>query len=206
MEWGRFKMCFCTWGIWATPRKMKRRSSKSLWTMSLCCSIVKSTLKVPLTFNKGEKNKQKIRFCSASLFLFLLFFSSSFAMHNSKTIRCKRILKTPKNCSANGDNPYLFEAACELLLESYGLGTISPERNAVWFWHYFGFSRNNCRCLRMRSRLLRLRVSSFWFCLLTWSFWRPFNATENDLFDIRSVIQLVFKGEYVWLAVMATCE
>ena len=30
------------------------------------------------------------------------------------------------------------------------------------------------------------------FFSLTWPFWRPFSATENDLFNIRIMMQLVF--------------
>ena len=39
---------------------MKQRSSKSLQTTYLCYSNAKSTLKVPLNFNKVEKTKLEI--------------------------------------------------------------------------------------------------------------------------------------------------
>ena len=46
-----------TLGIGAALRETKQRSSKSLQTASLCYSNAKSTVKVPLTFNKVEKTK-----------------------------------------------------------------------------------------------------------------------------------------------------
>ena len=43
-------------------------------------------------------------FLLSSFFFFLL----SFIRHNSKTIRCVKILNIPNDCSANGDYSYMF--------------------------------------------------------------------------------------------------
>ena len=91
----------------AAPRKTKQRSAKRLQTTSLGYSIAKSTLQVPLTFNKAEKTKrEKVNFVhllSSSSFFLLL----SSVMHNSKTIRCMQILYIPNDFSATEHLPFL---------------------------------------------------------------------------------------------------
>ena len=53
--------------------KAEPEECKSLQTTSLCYSNVKSTLSVPLTFNRVEKNKhENFYFCSSSSFFFLV--------------------------------------------------------------------------------------------------------------------------------------
>ena len=81
---------------------------------------------------------------------------------------------------------------------------LAPECNTVLFGHLFGFPPNNCACIHMCSRLLRvsvwksLVVSCVWVkvhissCLLKWPFGRLFSATENNFLKIRSMIQLIF--------------
>ena len=88
--------------IGGASRKMKQRSAKSLQTTALCYFNAKSTLKVPLIFNKIEKTNMKFRFCS-SLFFFHSFFLSFFlyfflARHNLKSTWCMRILNMPNDC------------------------------------------------------------------------------------------------------------
>ena len=110
---------------------------KSLQTTSLCYSIAKSTLKTPLTFSKVEKTKHKN-------FDFVHLLSSfSFIKHNSKTIRCVQILRTPNDCSDNVDYSYMFWAVYELRLVSYGLKTVSNTLR-VLLRTLLSFSRNNC--------------------------------------------------------------
>ena len=119
-------------------KKTKQRSEKSLQTTSLCYSIAKCTLKTPLTFSKVKKTKlEKFDF------LHLLSSPSFFIKHNSKTIRCVQILRTPNDCSSNVDYSYMFWAVYELRLASYGLKTVSNTL-CVLLRTLLSFSRNNC--------------------------------------------------------------
>ena len=98
-------MAACTYSIGAAPRKTKQRSAKRLQTTSLGYSIAKSTLQVPLTFNKAEKTKREnVNFVHLLSFFFL---SSSSVTHNSKTTRCMQILYIPNDCSATEHLPFL---------------------------------------------------------------------------------------------------
>ena len=68
-------MAACTYGIGAAPRKTKQRSAKCLQTTSLGYSIAKSTLQVPLTFNKAEKTKREnVNFVHLLSFFLSFFF------------------------------------------------------------------------------------------------------------------------------------
>ena len=68
-----FKMPACTLGIGVVPRKMKRRSAKSLQLTSLCYSNARFTLKVPLNFTNDEKAKHEyFDFTCLLSFFFLL--------------------------------------------------------------------------------------------------------------------------------------
>ena len=94
----------CTQGIGAAPRKTKQRSAKSLPTTYLGCSIAKSTLQVPPTFNKVEKTKHGKVDCVHLLSSPSSFFSDN---HSSETIRCMRIIYIPNYCSTTGHLPFL---------------------------------------------------------------------------------------------------
>ena len=85
-------------------------------------SNAKSTLKVPLTFNKVVKIKRK-NFDFVHLSFFLSFFL--FIKRNWKIILCMRTSNILNGCSADQDHSCLFSALCELLLASYGLKTAS---------------------------------------------------------------------------------
>ena len=117
---------------------MKQRTVKSLQTTSPCYSNAKSTLKVPLTFNRVKKTKHKN-------FNFVLFLSSPFffARHNSKCKQCMQISNIPNNCAANLLHSYLFWASCELWVASYSLKTF-PKSLCILMRTLLGFSRNNC--------------------------------------------------------------
>ena len=116
----------------SSSQKTKQRSSKRLQTNA------KSTLKIPLTFNKVEKTKLED-------FNFVHLFSSSFffARHNPKSIQCIQILNIPNNWSANLLHTYLFWSLCELRVASYGLKTV-PKSFRILMHTLLGFSRNNC--------------------------------------------------------------
>ena len=64
-----------------------------------------------------------------SFFYFLSFFLSFFflssPMHNSKTIRCVKILSITNGWSATGNHSCWFSASCELRLASYGPETVA---------------------------------------------------------------------------------
>ena len=70
-KWGRFKMVTCTEGIGEAPRKTKQTSVECLQTTFLRYFNAKSTLKVPLAFNKVEKMEHK-NFDFVHLLSFLL--------------------------------------------------------------------------------------------------------------------------------------
>ena len=107
----------CPWGR-IRPKKNEAEKWKSLQTTSLCYSVAKYALYVPLTNNKVEKTKTwKFQFCSNFLFFFV--------MHNLKTIQCVWILCIPNDCSANGDDSYLFWAVYKLRLANYSLKAAS---------------------------------------------------------------------------------
>ena len=121
-------MAACTGSfVWTTaaPSKTKQRSAKSLQKTSLNYSNAKSSLQVPLTFNKVEKNKHKNFYFVHLLFLSAFFVCFFLARHNSKDIRFTGILNIPNNCSANLLLSYLSWASCELQLVSYGFKTVS---------------------------------------------------------------------------------
>ena len=130
---------------------MKRRNSKSLQTTSFCYSNTKSTLKVPLTFNKVETTKLE-----NFDFVYLLSSSSSssaffLARHNSISIRSLWILNISNDCLANLLHSYLFWASCELQELSYGLKTV-PKSLRVLMRTLLSFSHNNCVSMAHKVR------------------------------------------------------
>ena len=113
-----FKVATCTQDIGAAPRKMKQRSRQSLKTTSLSYSNAKSTVLIPLTFNRVKKTKRKNFDFVPFLSYFLCFF---LARRSSKRIWCMQILNIPHDCSAKLLHSYLVWASCELWVTSYGL-------------------------------------------------------------------------------------
>ena len=140
----------------SNSQKTKQRSEKSLQTTSFCYSIAKSVLKTPLTFNKVKKTKHE-----NFDFVHLLLSSSSFIKHNSKTIRCVRLLRIPNDWSANEDYSYMFWAVYELPLASYDLKTVSNMLR-VLLRTLLSFSRNNCLGM---ARMVRPHLDN-WTCAL----------------------------------------
>ena len=110
---------------------MDQSSAKSLQTTctSLCSSIAKYSVEVPLTFNKVKNQTWNFQSCS-SFFWFGFFFS---VMHNSKTRQCVWILCILNNCFASGDHFYLFWAVCELWVARFGLKKLFPRSFAFSF-------------------------------------------------------------------------
>ena len=76
-----------TIGIGAAPQKTKQRRAKTLQTASLCYSIAKSTLTVPLTFIKLETTKHEN-------FHFLCLLSSSPSRITQNYMVCANIMHT----------------------------------------------------------------------------------------------------------------
>ena len=116
-------------------RNTKQRSSKTLQTTSVRQSNANSTLKPPLTFNEVEKTKHEN-------FDFVCFFFVHFARHNSKSIRCMRVLKCPTTVLLTYYIPICFEFRV-----SYEWRVMpnnfpkAPSRACAYT--LIGFSRNN---------------------------------------------------------------
>ena len=88
----------------SNSQKTKKRSEKSIQTISLCYSIAKYTLNTPLTFGKVEKSKHESSdfvHVSSSFFFFSI-------KHNSNTIGNVQTLSIPNDCSSNEDYSYLL--------------------------------------------------------------------------------------------------
>ena len=120
--------------------RTKQRSSTSFRTTSFCYSYAKSTLLVPLTFNRVKKTKHEIFNFVHLRSSFFLCFS---ARHDLESIRCMQTLNTPNNYSANLLHSYLFWASCELQVASYGLKAV-PKMLRILMHMLLGFSCNNC--------------------------------------------------------------
>ena len=114
--------------IGAIPRKVKQMSAKSIQTISLSYSSAKSTLKVPLTFNKVEKTKNE-----NFNFVHLV---SSVDQHNLATIRCMQILYIPRTALLLGIFLFWFGMAHEL-----------QPRNRLETCLTFSFIKFCCFCL-----------------------------------------------------------
>ena len=131
----------------SNSQKNEAEEWKCFQTTSICYSFAKSSLKSLINFSKVEKTKHEnfdfVHLLSSSFFFFLVssFFFS--IRHNSKTIRCLKILCIPNDCSANEDYSYLFWAVYELRLASSGLKTVSNTLR-VLLRTLLNFSWNNC--------------------------------------------------------------
>ena len=139
----------------SSSKKNNAEKFKGVHTISLCCSIAKSTLYISSTnLWQGRENQHwKFQFRSSSFFLLLLFLHTKF----KNDMVYVNIMYIPNDYSANGDHFYQFKAAGELQLESFA----SPGYFTLSFGHSSGYSCNNCVARKVHVYIVR-PYSDYW--------------------------------------------